>query len=143
MCSRKCRHCPAGGVSSFEGDTGPYILYTIVRIKSILKKYAETGATVVMDDLQTPTGDSEVNLSLLLTKFAEVIESAYEELAPHKICKFLYDVSNAFNGFYHDTKILSEEDEAKKKSYIALITLTKNILETCIDLLAIEAPDRM
>ncbi len=129
--------------TSFEGDTGPYILYTIVRIKSILKKYAETGAVVSMDDLQAPTGDSEVNLSLLLTKFAEVIESAYEELAPHKICKFLYDVSNAFNGFYHDTKILSEEDEARKKSYIALITLTKNILETCIDLLAIEAPDRM
>ena len=129
--------------TSFEGDTGPYILYTIVRIKSILKKYAETGATVSMDDMKAPASESAVNLSLLLTKFSEVMESAYAELAPHKVCKFLYDVSNAFNGFYHDTKILSEEDEAKKKSYVALITLTKNMLETCINLLAIEAPDRM
>lgn len=129
--------------TSFEGDTGPYILYTIVRIKSILKKHAQTGENVSYEDLLMPSGDSEMELELLLCKFAEVIETAYEELAPHKICKFLYDVSNSFNRFYHETKILGEEDTAKRKSYVALLCLIKDMLETCIDLLAIEAPDRM
>ena len=135
--------------TSFEGDTGPYVLYTIVRIKSILNKYEQTyGAHSLsvadrMKDFVAPEGASETDLCLLLTKFSEVIESAYAELAPHKICKFIYDVANVFNSFYHDTKILSEEDETKRKSYIALITLTKGILETCTDLLAIKVPDRM
>lgn len=135
--------------SSFEGDTGPYVLYTIVRIKSIMKKYEQTYAEDIkaladrMGDFLAPEGASETDLCLLLAKFSEVIESAYAELAPHKICKFIYDVANVFNGFYHDTKILTEENEAKRRSYIALISLTKSILETCIDLLAIKAPDRM
>ena len=135
--------------TSFEGDTGPYVLYTIVRIKSILNKYEQTyGAQSLsvadrMKDFVAPEGASETDLCLLLTKFSEVIESAYAELAPHKICKFIYDVANVFNSFYHDTKILSEEDEKKRNSYIALITLTKSIPETCTDLLAIKVPDRM
>ena len=135
--------------TSFEGDTGPYVLYTIVRIKSILNKYEQNfGAenlTIAerMKDFIAPEGASETDLCLLLTKFSDVIESAYAELAPHKICKFIYDVANVFNSFYHDTKILSEEDEKKRRSYIALISLTKGILETCTDLLAIKVPDRM
>ena len=83
------------------------------------------------------------NLSLSLIKFADIIDGAYKDNAPHKICQFIYEVSNAFNGFYHNNKILSEPDEVKKASYIALISLTKSILEQCIDLLAIECPDRM
>ncbi|MGN1188634.1 MAG: arginine--tRNA ligase, partial [Lachnospiraceae bacterium] len=135
--------------SSFEGDTGPYVLYTIVRIKSIMKKYEQTYGNDVktlsdrMDDFLAPEGASETDLCLLLAKFSEVIESAYAELAPHKICKFIYDAANVFNGFYHDTKILTEENEAKRRSYIALISLTKSVLETCIDLLGIKAPERM
>ena len=135
--------------SSFEGDTGPYVLYTIVRIKSIMKKYEQTYGNDVktlsdrMADFLAPEGASETDLCLLLAKFSEVIESAYAELAPHKICKFIYDVANVFNGFYHDTKILTEENEAKRRSYIALISLTKSVLETCIDLLGIKAPERM
>lgn len=133
--------------TAFEGETGPYILYTIVRIKSILKKYEQTNTLdsldKLMDKLLPANSESETNLCLLLTKFAETLESAYEELAPHKICKYIYEVANTFNSFYHDTKILAEEDEAKKSSYIALISLTKEILEVCIDLLAIEAPERM
>ena len=121
--------------SSFEGNTGPYILYTIVRIKSILNKYGEID--------KSATEESEKNLSLSLIKFADIIDGAYKDNAPHKICQFIYEVSNAFNGFYHNNKILSEPDEAKKASYIALISLTKSILEQCIDLLAIECPDRM
>ena len=114
--------------SSFEGNTGPYILYTIVRIKSILNKYTENGGSTDNLKIMAATEESEKNLSLSLIKFADII---------------IYEVSNAFNGFYHNNKILSEPDEAKKASYIALISLTKSILEQCIDLLAIECPDRM
>ena len=61
----------------------------------------------------------------------------------HKICAYIYELANAFNGFYHDTKILSEENEELKKSYISLLVLTKEILEACIDMLGFSAPDRM
>ena len=80
---------------------------------------------------------------LEVLKYNEVMENAYEELAPHKICAYIYDLANAFNRFYHETKILAEEDEAKQKSYIALLMLTKQVLESCIDVLGFEAPERM
>ena len=129
---------------SFEGNTGPYILYTIVRIKSILEKYkAESGnADVNLPVINTDNG-SQMQLMLEVAKFNEIIENAAEELAPHKICSYVYDLSNAFNRFYHETKILSEEDQTKKAGYIALINLTINVLEQCIDLLGCSAPDRM
>ena len=129
--------------TSFEGDTGPYILYTIVRIKSILKKYENAGGMVSGIHTANAESESERSLMLVLTGMQDMIKTAYEESAPHKICKFVYDLSNAFNHFYHETKILSEEDENKKKGYIALIKLTKDVLETCVDLLGIEAPERM
>ena len=130
--------------ASFEGNTGPYILYTIVRIKSILEKYkAESGnADVNLPVINTDNG-SQMQLMLEVAKFNETIENAAEELAPHKICSYVYDLSNAFNRFYHETKILAEEDQTKKAGYIALINLTINVLEQCIDLLGFRAPDRM
>ena len=129
--------------ASFEGNTGPYILYTIVRIKSILNKYTENGGSMDNLSVNPAASQTEKNLMLSLVKFAEVMEAAYEEKAPHKICQFIYEVSNALNGFYHDTKILAESDVNKQKGYIALISLTKKVLEQCIDLLGIECPDRM
>lgn len=129
--------------TSFEGDTGPYILYTIVRIKSILNKYAEQGGDMSALTIKAPQNPSEKNLDKELAKYGTVMETAYEELAPHKICAYIYDLSNAFNSFYHETKILSEEDTEKKAGWIALLTLTKNILETCIELLGFEAPEKM
>ncbi len=129
--------------ASFEGNTGPYILYTIVRIKSILAKYIQEGGSVSGLKLIPAAGVSEKNLSLSLVRFFDVMEAAYMEKAPHKICQYIYDVSNAFNGFYHDTKILSEQNREQKESYIALISLTKEILLDCIDLLGIECPERM
>jgi arginyl-tRNA synthetase len=129
--------------SSFEGNTGPYILYTIVRIKSIIAKYKAASGDLSDLKINLTGSESEKNLSLSLVKFSEVVNSAYSENAPHKICQFIYDVSNAFNGFYHDTKILSEPDEDRKKSYISLISLTRDILLTCIDLLGIQCPERM
>ena len=130
--------------ASFEGNTGPYILYTIVRIKSILEKYkAESGnADVNLPVINTDNG-SQMQLMLEVAKFNEIIENAAEELAPHKICSYVYDLSNAFNRFYHETKILAEEDQTKKAGYIALINLTINVLEQCIDLLVFSAPDFM
>ena len=72
-----------------------------------------------------------------------MIETAYEELAPHKICQYIYELSEAFNHFYHETKILAEEDAARKASYLQLITLVRKVLEQCIDLLGFEAPEKM
>ena len=129
--------------TSFEGNTGPYILYTIVRIKSILNKYQEAGNQVEGLKISALDNDSQKALMLELAKYNSVIDVAYEELAPHKICAYIYDLANAFNRFYHETKILAEEDKAKQQSYIALLTLTRDVLNTCIDLLGFEAPERM
>ena len=129
--------------TSFEGNTGPYILYTIVRIKSILNKYQENGGS--LEGLKILPAESvyEKALMLQVLKFNDVIDTVYEETAPHKICAYIYELANEFNKFYHETKILSEEDEKKKSGYIALLSLAKRVLETCIDLLGFEAPERM
>ncbi len=129
--------------TSFEGDTGPYILYTIVRIKSILAKYEEQGRKLTDAVIQEATSVSEKSLMLELTKCNAVLEAACEETAPHKICAYIYDLANAFNHFYHETKILTEEDAQKKAGWIAVLALTKEVLETCIDLLGFSAPERM
>ncbi|WP_455714080.1 arginine--tRNA ligase, partial [Anaerosporobacter sp.] len=131
--------------TSFEGDTGPYILYTIVRIKSILNKYKEvTGIdTIATSEILPATGESETALMLELTKFSDTITAAFAENAPHRVCQYIYDLSNAFNKFYHENKIIANEDEKVRASWIQLITVTCNILNTCIELLGIEAPDRM
>ena len=129
--------------TSFEGNTGPYILYTIVRIKSILNRYVEAGGNLEAGEILPASNSSEKNLMLQLSGFGSMIESAFEEKAPHKICAYIYEVSNAFNSFYHETKILSEENQAQKESYIRLLQLTKKVLETSIDLLGFEAPDKM
>lgn len=129
--------------TSFEGDTGPYILYTIVRIKSILNKYKEMGGDLTKVNLQKALSTSEKALMLEITKFNAMMESAFEEIAPHKVCAYIYDLANAFNKFYHETKIIGEEDETKKAGWIALLLLTRDVLETCIDVLGFKAPERM
>ncbi|MBE5881832.1 MAG: arginine--tRNA ligase [Lachnospiraceae bacterium] len=129
--------------TSFEGDTGPYILYTMVRIKSILNKYTAAGGDLTSVKLCTPEGKDEKELMLCISRFNAMMKGAYEELAPHKVCAYIYDMANAFNHFYHGTKILTEEDEAKKAGYIALLKLTLGVLEDCIDVLGFSAPDRM
>lgn len=129
--------------TSSEGNTGPYILYTIVRINSILKKYAELVDTKETGEINVPSGETEKVLMLELVRYNAVIENAFEELAPHRLCSYIYDIANAFNRFYGDTKILSEEDKAKQTGWIALLTLTKRILEDCIDVLGFSSPERM
>ena len=129
--------------TSFEGNTGPYILYTIVRMKSILKKYEQMGGDVSSVSLNEPQGESEKALMLTIVNFAEAMQTAYAELAPHKICSYVYDLADAFNHFYHETRILTEENEQIRQGYIALLSLTKDLLETCIDLLGFSAPEHM
>lgn len=129
--------------TSFEGDTGPYILYTIVRIKSILNKYTEAGGTLSEVSLKEPVNKDEKDLMMVISRFGSMMKNAYDELAPHKVCAYIYEMANAFNRFYHETKILSEEDAQKKAGYIALLKLIKEILETCINVLGFEAPERM
>lgn len=160
--------------TSFEGDTGPYILYTIVRIRSILSKYeaqkkenAAADSTEAKDNGRKPealadeTGEGtsgrasgalqiqpaksplEKALMAQIAQFNAVMKSAHEETAPHKLCAYIYDLSNAFNSFYHATKILSEEDQTTKAGWIALLTLTEQVLTTTIQTLGFDSPARM
>ena len=125
--------------AAFEGNTGPYILYTIVRIKSILARY---GAWEQLP-IQAPANDYAKDLMIAITKFAPALESALKSSAPNLICAYIYELAGCVNKFYHETRILSEEDEALKAGYISLIALAKRILETSIDLLGFSAPDKM
>ncbi len=130
--------------TSFEGNTGPYILYTIVRIKSLMNKVAEQGITVPEDTKILPAGDkTQTEVMLALSKWSETVETAFEEYAPHKICQFVYELSDAFNRFYHENRILANPDDAVRASHISLCRLAGKILETGIGLLGLEAPEKM
>ena len=129
---------------SFEGNTGPYILYTIVRIKSILARYQSQEEKYEGEAKILPAvSGSEKDLMLQLSRYNEIMETSFTELAPHKICQYIYELANAFNRFYHETKIISEENKERQASWICLISLTKDVLNECIDVLGIEAPERM
>ncbi|MBR6150261.1 MAG: arginine--tRNA ligase [Lachnospiraceae bacterium] len=129
--------------TSFEGDTGPYVLYTIVRIKSILAKFAEQGGDVSATKLNIVQSDAEKALVMQLLQFNSMMEGAATELAPHRVCGYVYELANDFNRFYHETKIITEEDETKKAGWIALLSLTKNVMLDCISVLGFEAPEKM
>lgn len=129
--------------TSSEGNTGVYLLYTMVRIKSILNKYAEQGGRTEETVIAATENESAKDLMKAVAGFGAVMENAYLEIAPHKICAYMYDLANAFNHFYHETKILTQEDEEVKSAYIALLSLTLGVMETCCDLLGFSAPERM
>ncbi len=125
--------------AAFEGNTGPYILYTIVRIKSILARYGAWEALPV----RAPESSEAKDLMLALTRLPDALELSYRDCAPNVICAYIYELAGFANKFYHETRILTEEDPEKQKGYIALIGLTKRVLEACIDLLGFEAPEKM
>ena len=129
--------------TSFEGNTGPYILYTIVRIKSILERFRQEGGALEVERLLSPVSDSEKSLMLETARFNGMVENAFEEKAPHKICSYIYELSNDFNRFYHETKILTEENQEQKLSWLILLDLVRKVLEQSIDLLGFSAPERM
>lgn len=129
---------------SFEGNTGPHIQYMIVRIKSILEKYRELrGEKTPQGAILPAESDVQKALQLELCHFAEAVEAAFNDTAPHKICQYMAALADAFNSFYQETKILSEEDERKQAAFISLIRLTKRVLDTCMDLLGMESPEHM
>ena len=125
--------------AAFEGNTGPYILYTIVRVKSILAKYG-TWENLPIQPAANPYAK---DLMLAITKLGPALESALKATAPNQVCAYIYELAGCVNKFYHETRILSEENEELKAGYIALIGLAKNVLETCIYLLGFSAPDKM
>ncbi len=128
--------------TSFEGDTGPYILYTMVRIKSILARYDKTGKKADIGILPME-GEEEKAMGLVLARFSAMIRNAAAELAPHRICAYIYELANETNRFYHSTRILDEENEKKQQGYISLLTLALKVFETCTDILGFDAPERM
>ena len=125
--------------AAFEGNTGPYILYTIVRIKSILSRYG------AWEDLPIalPANPYAQELMLTITKLGPTMESALRTSCPNLICAYIYDLAGAVNKFYHETRILSEENKELQKGYISLIGLAKRVLEQCIDILGFSAPEKM
>ncbi|MBQ9838284.1 MAG: arginine--tRNA ligase [Oscillospiraceae bacterium] len=125
--------------AAFEGNTGPYILYTIVRIKSILARYGAWENLTI----QTPANPYAKDLMLAITKLGPTLEQALKTSSPNQICAYIYELAGCVNKFYHETRILSEENEALKAGYIALIGLAKNVLETCITILGFSAPEKM
>ena len=125
--------------AAFEGNTGPYILYTIVRIKSILNRYG-TWENLPM---QLPANVHAKDLMLAITKFGPTMEAALNASAPNMICAYIYELAGAVNKFYHETRILTEENEELKAGYISLIGLAKRILEKCIYILGFSAPEKM
>ncbi len=129
--------------TSFTGNTGPYLLYTIVRIRSILKNYQEAGGSAGSAKILPANGAAERELMLELTRYNEVMVAAFAELAPHKICQYVYELANAFNGFYRDNKILTQEDKDRQAGWIQLITLTQDVLVAGIQVLGFDAPERM
>ena len=125
--------------AAFEGNTGPYILYTIVRIKSILARY---GAWENLS-IREPQNAEEKAMMLVISRFADALCMAYRDAAPNLICAYIYELAGAVNKFYHEVRILTEEDAEKQAGYIASIALAKSVLETCIDILGFEAPEKM
>ena len=134
--------------TSFQGNTGPYILYTVVRIKSILEKYDLTDEKLLsFDDMILNDSEDERNvihnMKILSMNYENVVIDAYKNYDPSYICKYMYDVADSFNKFYHEYKILGEKNKDYQKYLIAVCIVIKNILMDALNLLAIDCPDKM
>jgi len=127
--------------TAFEGKTGPYLLYAVVRIKSILRKAADMGVDAGEITVEAET---EKELVLSLDAYARAIELASDKFAPHILCEHIYRVAQSFSRFYADCPILADDvPAAVKASRLSLAKAALAQLEHGLDLLAIEAPDRM
>ncbi len=127
--------------SSFEGRTGPYLLYVAVRIASLLKKATEVD--LAPGRILPPAHESEKALLLKISEFADAVERAVALRAPNHVAEYCYELSGAFNRFYEQCHILSEEDEARRASWLAVAALTRRVVMTSLDLLGISVPERM
>lgn len=127
--------------SAFEGKTGPYLQYSAVRIKSILRKANEAG--LVSGQIVAPTVAQERALMLRLVRMQEVVNRSASLRAPNVIAEFAYEVATDFSRFYEHCHILREQDAARQASWLSLVEVTLRALTTLLDLLGIEIPERM
>lgn len=126
--------------TKFEGKTGPYQMYAAVRIKSMLRKAEEQG---LKDGSFILTADAERNLMLALAALPEAVLGAANKNAPHILCEHVYSLTQDFNAFYHDCHVLGEKDEAVRSSRLKLCALTLRQIETVLNILGIDVPERM
>jgi arginyl-tRNA synthetase len=127
--------------TEFEGKTGPYLLYTTVRIKSIIRKAIEN--EIDFTCFQVPKSFIERELMLKLMELDDVLNQAFKYKEPNQICEYIYTLSLLFNSFYHEHHILSETDNSQRESWLCLSRLTEKILVTCLDICGIRTPERM
>lgn len=127
--------------SAFEGKTGPYLQYSAVRIKSILRKAGEMG--LVPGELISPTVEQERTLMLRLLRLQEVVYRSATLRAPNVIAEYAFEVATDFSRFYEHCHILSENDASQQASWLALVEVTLRVLDTLLYLLGIEVPERM
>jgi arginyl-tRNA synthetase len=125
--------------TSFDGKTGPYLLYASVRIGSILRNAGDEK----IGPVSNVAGDSDRGLILHLTRFPEIVERTITLRAPNHLAEFAYELSQVFNRFYEECHILSEPDTALRASWLGIAELTRRTLTTSLDLLGIDVPDRM
>lgn len=123
---------------SFEGKTGTYLLYTVTRINSVLKKADATDCTV-----SALYSDTERELVLKLLLSGDVFRRAWAERAPSAVCENAYQLASVFSKFYHDNRILDEADETKRRSWLALSALTRRALQQHLDAVAIDTVENM
>ena len=126
--------------TSFEGKTGPYLLYAAVRVKSVLRKAAEAGHVLGAVAVRE---DTERALVLQLDGFGAALLGSREKRMPHILCEHLYSLAQAFSAFYGALPIASESDAAKRASRLALADAVRHQLETGLGLLGITVPERM
>ena len=126
---------------SFEGRTGPYLLYSAVRIKSILRKAAER--SLIPGTILPATGDYDRNLMLALLRLPEVVSRAAEHRAPNHVAHYAYELAAEFSRFYEHCRILDEPDPARQASWLGLVDLTLRYILFLLDLLVLEVPERM
>ncbi|NQZ14218.1 MAG: arginine--tRNA ligase [Alphaproteobacteria bacterium] len=127
-------------LTSFEGKTGPYLLYQAVRIKSLLNKAKDAGEKI---DGDLALGEGDRDLALLLTQFPDSLQLSINGYAPHHLCEYLHKLAQGFSSFYGNCHILSENDESLKQSRLQLCQVTMNQLEKGLELLGILVPARM
>lgn len=131
--------------TSFEGNTGPYLIYTVVRIKAIINKFQTLEQDLSLEEypLVAPKSEAERQLMLTLTEFNGIVTESFLDKAPHKLCHYTYELAQCLNRFYHTHNVLAQEEKGIQASWIKLLELAGEILTTSLDLLGIKVPHRM
>ena len=124
--------------SSLEGKTGPYILYTTVRIKSLLKKSESTDYSIK----KIPNKEIK-DLLIKLLELPNTLNKAYSEATLNYVTEYVYEIASLYNKFYNNYNILNESDNDTKESYLAVSKITYDIIHNLLDILAIEEVEKM